>query len=518
MKRSLVMLAVLPLLALAFSGVSQAWQGRMGGMGDPYGLISDESDFLIHPAKIATGEGVRFYGSYRFTHTGVTDWDYDLDRFDPTTDALIGHYYYNTSGSEQEHDVLLGASFPVGAGRMGLFFEYGGVQGNYDGDEFWWNGTTYYYPEYDLTNDLDDFIVRLLYGRSLGGFNLGGEAQLAYRQEENTTWLQNNQIFGHLNYTGGGENPHSNLSPFMFPADSEYWEALFKGSVAGEIGFAYLEFTLRGGFIFEGDNEYEYEVQVPVGTPQGAHRLDGSVEGWRVGGDLWVRYPLVDRWVLPFLVRIDYRDTGRDGDGPGSLAYAGRDFFDENRERSFEVMAGGGADVELTKGTRVAAGFYYNYRDIAEDFQMVYITPTSWGAFDFNGYPSSDEHRFMLRLAAEHKIFPSVIVRMGMNCFYGWIAEDLEFSQSNSTLPAGNYTDDISLDGSHWGVRVSLGSTLTLQRFTVEPCITVGYREYDLDGDGERIQITGVLSDLWDMDKDRSEWYVGGGMSVLFDL
>jgi hypothetical protein len=29
----------------------------MGAMGDPFGLVQDESDFLIHPAKVAKVRG-----------------------------------------------------------------------------------------------------------------------------------------------------------------------------------------------------------------------------------------------------------------------------------------------------------------------------------------------------------------------------------------------------------------------------------------------------------------------------
>ena len=57
-------------------------------MGDPFGLVADESDYLIHPAKIANGQGVRFYGDYRFTYTGVTNWDYHLDAFTPPESSL----------------------------------------------------------------------------------------------------------------------------------------------------------------------------------------------------------------------------------------------------------------------------------------------------------------------------------------------------------------------------------------------------------------------------------------------
>ena len=97
-------------------------------MGDPYGLISDESDFLVHPAKIATGEGLRFYGSYRFTYTDM-DWDIDFNLGDGTYPM-----YHDLSGPEQGHDALVGAAFPFGPGMRGFFFSYAGRGGDYEGE------------------------------------------------------------------------------------------------------------------------------------------------------------------------------------------------------------------------------------------------------------------------------------------------------------------------------------------------------------------------------------------------
>jgi hypothetical protein len=98
------------------------------------------------------------------------------------------------------------------------------------------------------------------------------------------------------------------------------------------------------------------------------------------------------------------------------------------------------------------------------------------------------------------------------------VREDFVFNRSDNSPPLDNYTDDISLDGHHWGIGASLGGTMKFQRITLEPFINAGYQEYDLSGDGETTQITGVISDLWDMDLSRQEWSIGGGISVLFDL
>jgi len=53
-KHLLVFIFVLFSVFLIFES-SFAWQGRMAGMNDPYGLVQDESDMLIHPVMIMTG-------------------------------------------------------------------------------------------------------------------------------------------------------------------------------------------------------------------------------------------------------------------------------------------------------------------------------------------------------------------------------------------------------------------------------------------------------------------------------
>jgi hypothetical protein len=102
---------ILCFLVFTFGGVAYGWQGRMAGMGDPYGLVEDESDFLIHPSEMAMGEGLKFYGHYRFIYRDVNDWDYTLDRFN-NVGVLSLDLPHKSSGSEREHDALLGAAFP----------------------------------------------------------------------------------------------------------------------------------------------------------------------------------------------------------------------------------------------------------------------------------------------------------------------------------------------------------------------------------------------------------------------
>jgi hypothetical protein len=513
MKRSIFFLLILTLVVLVSAGTSQGFQGRMGGMGDPYGLVSDESDFLIHPAKIVQGEGVRFYGGYRFTYTGVMNWDYILDQLTPAG-FLVDYYHYDGSGQEYKHNALLGAGFPLGLGRMGVFFEYAGKRGDYDGNEDRLLSSNW--AAYDLTKDIDNFALRLLYALPIGGFKLGGEAQFVYRQEENENWInQTDMSLGLLNHPWGGRYVMLNLFPFMLPYDSAYWEALFKGSVGAAVGPLDVEFTLRGGFIFGGDNEYEYEHQDPVGNLLGGLNINGDVQGWRIGGDLWARYPLAKGLSIPFLVRVDYQTKSRDGDGAGYGSYAGYPYRYEHQEKNVRGEVGGGIDKKFGEGTRIAAGLYYNYLQGRDNLWIwgdegVFGTST----YDYRDYPSHIEHQIVLRFAGEHELSPTVVLRMGLGFFYGWVEEDYEFTY----MALGTIiTDDIPLEGYHWGIGASLGGTVQFNSFTLEPFVNAGYQALNLDGNGDRVT-GGVITDLWEMDKMRREWYIGGGLSLLFDF
>ncbi|HOE80731.1 MAG TPA: hypothetical protein PLC37_09735, partial [Smithellaceae bacterium] len=62
MQKRVGFIAVVSMLAVLLALPSWGWQGRMAGLGDAAGLVADESDFLIHPAAIATGKGFNAYG------------------------------------------------------------------------------------------------------------------------------------------------------------------------------------------------------------------------------------------------------------------------------------------------------------------------------------------------------------------------------------------------------------------------------------------------------------------------
>jgi len=43
-----------------------------------------------------------------------------------------------------------------------------------------------------------------------------------------------------------------------------------------------------------------------------------------------------------------------------------------------------------------------------------------------------------------------------------------------------------------------------------------GYQKLDLKGDGKRAAASGAITNLWEMDKPRQEWPIGGGLSIKF--
>jgi hypothetical protein len=487
----------LPLLVFVLAGTAYAWQGRMGGMGDPYGLVADESDYLIHPAKIANGEGVRFYADYRFTYTGVTKW---ADRH---FDVPFGPGLEEVSGQELRHNVLVGAAFPVWLGRMGLFFTYDGTRGDYDGTE----NDIFGIFKLDLKNVQDNFAVRALYGLPIGGgFNLGAEAQLVYRHE-----LQETNAF-----SVSIADLNDFRLPYPFPNDSSYLMALFKGSLEGKAGPLDIELTLRGGVVLPGTNSsaWDFQEQAPPGTPDFGWDTNGEVHGWQVGGDLWLRYALTPDLSLPFLVRADYLQRTRDGFGPAFGGFDSVRFHGEVRDLAITV--GGGLDKALSKDTRIAAGIYYNFLLGREDFTPIFATAAASERRDLT-YPDAQEHQLLLRLVGEHVLSPTVTMHAGLNLFYGWVLPGLKNDLTNS-FGGFELLHEGPGHGYDWGFLASLGGTVRVKPVTLEPFVGGGFRQFHVGMGGHFIEGPPAFIFPATETISRSEWLVDTGLSILFDL
>ena len=499
--------AFLGLLVLSTGVPAYSWQGRMAGMNDPFGLVDDESDFLTHPAKIARVEKLNFYSNYRFDFRDVPDWSYSMDYINTITRNLMAYLPYNSSGDERGHEILLGAALPWGPGKMGFFIQYKGNRNDYDGSRV--IQSPIYIPtdaRFRMESDLDSIALRLLYGIPVAGFDLGVEVQLGYCNEKKETKISDYQSGTYyLNLPIGGGGNFYNLFPFMRPYDSEYWEAVFKGSLERAFGPAKFTFTVGGGVILSGSNSLMFgDVNLP---DIGGVSSDGNVKGWNIGGDLWVRYSLKEDVSLPFLLKIKYQAKTRDGDGLGVGLFAGEASHYANRENNFQLEAGGGLEGKLLKDIKFAGGIYYAFSKNRNNFLFRLFSASGLEIFDQAKYPDQVEHQVIIRLAGEKELSPMVTMRSGLEFFYGRVTKDYK-------SPFG-WPEAESVDGPHWGMRVSLGGTVKFEKFSVEPFLGIGYQKWNLDGTGS-ISALSVLGNFTRMNEERKEWFIGGGFSVKF--
>jgi hypothetical protein len=502
MKKGCLCLGILGFLVLSIAVTAYSWQGRMGGMGDPFGLVQDESDFLIHPAWIAQGQSVKFYGDYRFTYTGVKDWDIKLNQLN-TAGTLVDFFHFDTSGHEYKHNALVGTAFPFGGGRMGLFFTYDGMRGDYDGNEDVLGINNF--AAYDLRKNFDNFALRLLYGWMVGGMDVGLEVGMAYRDEQQKTWWnRTDMLVGTQNYIWSWGVPWRSLFPFMIPYDSKYWELLWKIGMAMKLAPLTIEASMRGGAIVYSDNDYKYLYQSPVGSLGYNADMNGDIIGWHIGSDIWMRYPGRGGLTFPFLFSFDYAEKERDGNGIGTGPVDLGFLYDyTHKEDSLDLKVGGGVEKKFGNTALLAAGIYYNYLQAQDDIRLSRnITEIS----DNSDFPFDREHRVILRLAGEKEFSPPLALRMGLNFFYGWVDEEFKFTDTV-------LMDKISLTGSHWGIGASVGGTIKIPSITLEPFINGGWQQCNLDGDGKG-SFASTIINLWDMDKSRNEWSIGGGFSI----
>jgi hypothetical protein len=101
-------------------------------------------------------------------------------------------------------------------------------------------------------------------------------------------------------------------------------------------------------------------------------------------------------------------------------------------------------------------------------------------------------------------------MRMGLNFFYGWVKEDYNYKDADSS-PYSLF-NTTSLDGSRWGIGAWLGDTVKLEQFSLEPFFGGGYQKLDLKGNGFDTDNGAYLN----MDKIKKEWFIGGGFSIKF--
>lgn len=565
MKKLIIFVVVVPMLLCQLAAAAYGWEGRMSGMGDPVGLISDESDFLILPSKIADGEGVKYYLDARFLYHNVLDQDWSArlngpitlsplvsDLFDlPTRIRASAAGNWSAPGNLYDYSTLIGAAFPLGAGRMGIFFNYVGQSGDFSGTQALSAGPVTA-PGFisatsgiGMDSSLDNFNLRVLYGQPLGcDMNMGLEMQVAYIQEQNnlTNRLRSLTV-DQVNIPGINYSMNNDflgeLFPFMKPFNSNYWEVLFKAGLEGKFGPASVGMAARGGPIFGGDNSWTNGATIGVnntgvvGTAGDFFKLNGDVSGFKVGGDLWIRYPYSDKISVPFTVRIDYQEKTRNGSGIGT-AFVDSDLFTgsanfgsqyENSVKNLDIEAGGGLDVQVSKDLKLAAGIYYNYINVKDRFALSLDPgidlPSGLGnliiTMDDDQFPNSTKNLVKLKLAAEQNM-NTWTLRGGFTAYGGWVTEDYSSKLGTPVLAFTNVLSNSgSLDGGIWGVMGSVGASFKLSGYTVEPFVQAGYQSLSLSGPGNTGLLGGTLGNVpWALSRDTNEVMVGSGFSIHF--
>ncbi len=545
MKRNVLMVMVITIFMFTVFGITYAWQGRMDGMGNPSGLIPDESDFLINPARIADGHSGKIFNHYGFSYTGVNNsWDADSSR------SLIPiglSYNLENDGGVWWNEALIGVSHPLGSGKIAVFLEYEGNYGDLEGHEVLDLTSGSDFASIDLENDVNtdmsDVALRLVYGLPLGKvFKLGTEIKIAYRDEE-AGWDQrlDDLVISGFPFSASGEasNLPTGLMRYILPPyDSDYWNLSFKLGLNWKVGEVVCDFAPRGGFIFAGDNEWASHLS--GGGTDGVDTLnitndfdmDGDVDGWNFGFDFWLRFPVTADTSMPLVFRLDYQEKERDGSGDGELGISSTfgpigtgpySFEHDSQENLLTITAGGGFDIGVSEHTKIAIGLFYNYMNSKNDLEMT-LSPEGSGVdviTETGGYPEYSEHQSKLQLAGEHRASPCLTMRGGLSIFYGWVSEEYDFDGGVDISGLGSASslinNGISLDGNRWGIEASLGASWVCDRVTIEPFINGGYQRVNLDGD-EDWSLLGIDVLAFDVDKEKDEWFVGGGFSLLFNL
>jgi len=498
-----------------------AWQGRMAGMSDPTGLVYDESDLLVHPAKVADGQGVAYYSYYKFLYRDVSNLDERISGnylnllYRTSTPSLFLPLDYRSSGDQSENEALIGAAFPLGTGRMGIFFGYSGLRGDVDGS-FVAGGTgarqflTFGSPHYDTS--MDNFNLRVLYGLPLGStLKLGAEVQIAYQQEDNKITEQ----FTHRDFWFQGTSSDTNsiwqtLYTHIPTRDSGFWELNVKSGLEADCGPGSLAVTIYGGRIFTSTNEWVFSTDVWNGD------LRGDVEGWKIGGDIWYRYKVNDRLAIPLLFRAKYqsREYLTSGDVGGLFTTT------DDLENQLNIETGGGLDYTFAGGLRLAGGLFYEFVNSDNQLRRTDAYDSTSPIFDIGSLapsPEAAEHRIKFRLAAEQPINNALVLRGGLEFFHGWLSEDFPFTLGDLETPGYIFYTQAAPEGDHWGILGSIGFTANCGSFTVEPFVQGGWQSISLKDDALTIErYAELIQNTWKISKDREETIIAAGISVRF--
>ncbi|HEX2966940.1 MAG TPA: autotransporter outer membrane beta-barrel domain-containing protein, partial [Syntrophorhabdaceae bacterium] len=385
----------------------------------------------------------------------------------------------------------------VAGGRLGVFLQYSGdilKRGTYSGSVYQPEFSNLY-ADIDLSEKYDNFVLRALYAKALTNkFKLGGEVSLSHVKEMNelarVSYYSDMSVSNETVNQPAGAN-FSYLYAYMLPRDSRYWETNLKASLETNLDPVKLDFSVFGGFIFDGDDKYDWR--------NGGNYLnqDGNIKGSKFGGELWLRLPVDDTLSIPLLLKAVYSKKTHRGDGFGNQGFTGS-YDGSDRSKYFEF--GAGLDKKFGKGG-FATGLYYSFLDTQATLD--YAT-SDGGHYYYAPYPNLTEKRLTLKFAGEADVSSKFSLNGGLAFYYGWI--DQQFTRDSSSYGL----EDISNNGDIWGIGASLGATVKLNGFTIEPYAKAGYSKLRLTGDGV------TFYPLSSSDYKKNQWNVGGGFALRF--
>ncbi|HEX2966134.1 MAG TPA: hypothetical protein VHO84_10120 [Syntrophorhabdaceae bacterium] len=526
MTRKWLMLGFVLMMVISFSFSANAWTGRMAGMGNPYGLVEDESDFLFHPALITQGKGIALYGDLGFSYNKLK-WSGSSTFAEFLSEGGdVGSNAIDVKGHEWVANTRLGITFPAYSGRMGVFLGYSGntlSKGKYTGSnstDFDYTYTNDLPQSHKYTNETASFPeFRFIYAQPLNGkLKLGGEFGITYREEKLESSFS------------AGDDTISNFSPFMnhsgqvymvpfqVPYNSKYWDATLKGSVETQIGPSTLSFTPYYGTIIDGRNRFDYNASL-YDSYNDNIMAKGSIHGWRVGGELWWRFPVSSNSTVPVLLRVERGSKKRTGTSNGSLdgydVSAIDTYVFSSRERNLTIEFGPGINALIGNGNRVAAGIYYGFSKKKTDFDAV-----EWDegedlcdSTNYNGIPDSKEHRVTLKGSGEFAISPVFSLTSGLNLFYSKVKNNYSFYFENDLRQAA-----WNMKGHAWGIGASIGAIYKLNQLSVEPYINGGYQRLRMSGNGWNTNDSDDYgSGTITARQKKSLWNVGTGFAIKFN-
>jgi hypothetical protein len=472
MKKCSLLIIAAVLVILTSVDTPFAWQGRMDGMGGPFGLVSDESDFLIHPAKIADGSGSNYYGDYKFNYVQVPKWNNVFSELGSTVINAM------EAGSIRAHYMSLGGTWALGPGRLGLFVQYSDDRGAYNGSQSGAVG----FSSVSLNTQDKPFAVKLLYGLPLGSWKLGTELRYTYNTSNNSNrWSQPGSSVTN-EYWINAPNPYG------FPINLKWNEASLKLSAETAVGPGVLTFTPKIAATFGiGKSDLTNGAFFIAGT--------GDITGWNAGADLWYRIRIDNTTTLPFVVRANYDRKRADLSVSWSTGITESDAY---IYRNFVFEAGAGIDKDLSREVKIASGIYYNY---IEGKTSLAANPSGGTGPYTNTSPFETDNRIVLKTAGEYAFSPTVTARAGINAFYGWVKDT--YSAAFATAP-----EDASASGYRWGLNAAAGATVKILKLSFEPFVMSGLQRTDLNkSSGSFTQ--GVQA-------RKNEWNVGGGLSIKY--